>query len=120
MPHKGQGRGRVAHFMNNIPKIYDRLPLLPTELDIIVLRPADTAGQPSLRRQFCRDFPPYVSCLRNGARGNVFEEQSWSCATAIIAGSSSRMTGLRSNSFDSKSCRWKTARHVSEPRSVPK
>lgn len=61
-------RGHVAHFMNNIPKIYDRLPLLPTELDIIVLRPADTASQPSLRRQFCRDFPLYVSCLRNGAR----------------------------------------------------
>ncbi|KAJ5955276.1 hypothetical protein N7501_009555 [Penicillium viridicatum] len=64
--------------------------------------------------------PPYVSCLRNGARGNAFEEQGWSCATAIIAGPSSRVTGLRSNSFDSKSCRWKTTKHVSEPRSVPK
>ncbi|CAP79925.1 Pc12g02980 [Penicillium rubens Wisconsin 54-1255] len=49
-------RCHVAHFLMNIPKVYDRLPLLPTELDLVVLRPADTADRPQLRRQFNRDF----------------------------------------------------------------
>jgi hypothetical protein len=49
-------RGHVAHFLVNFPKIYDRLTLLPAELDLIVLRPADTANRPQLHRQFCHDF----------------------------------------------------------------
>ena len=33
-----------------------KLPLLPTELDIVLLRPADTNKHPGMRRQFIQDF----------------------------------------------------------------
>ncbi|KAJ5237993.1 hypothetical protein N7489_008084 [Penicillium chrysogenum] len=58
-------RGHVAHFLVNIPKIYDRLPLLPTELDLVVLRPADTAD---LRRAAVTQWLQFLTTHHPGYR----------------------------------------------------
>ena len=49
--------GHVCHFMCNVGKIYNRLPLLPQELDIVVLKPPRVPTDDAARvdRQFQKD-----------------------------------------------------------------
>jgi ATP-dependent DNA helicase PIF1 len=49
-------RGHVCNFMRNTAQVYNRLPCLPSDLDVVVLRPASTTSNPLLQRQFVRDF----------------------------------------------------------------
>lgn len=49
-------QGHIVHFLRDIGRVYDELPLLPRELDIVLLRPADTNEHPGMRRQFIQDF----------------------------------------------------------------
>ena len=39
-----------------VGRVYDQLPLLRQDLDIVLLRPAQTNEVPQLRRQFVRDY----------------------------------------------------------------
>ena len=51
-------RGHICHFAVNVGRTFSRLPLLPSQLDIIILRPprSDEDDQNRIERQFKRDF----------------------------------------------------------------
>ncbi|EDN09817.1 predicted protein [Histoplasma mississippiense (nom. inval.)] len=49
-------KGHVVNFLQDTDRIYNSLPLLPKDLDIIVLRPSNTSADPRLSHQFRRDF----------------------------------------------------------------
>ncbi|KAM4067942.1 ATP-dependent DNA helicase PIF1 [Hirsutella rhossiliensis] len=49
-------RGHVINFLRDIGHVYTQLPLLPRELDIIIIRPGDSTNQPHVVRQFRRQF----------------------------------------------------------------
>ncbi|KAM4067814.1 PIF1-like helicase [Hirsutella rhossiliensis] len=49
-------RGHVVHFLRNVGRLFEELPVLPEELDIIILRPPNIEGDPRFRQQFARDF----------------------------------------------------------------
>jgi hypothetical protein len=48
--------GHIVNFLRDTGRVYDTLPLLPRNLEVIILRPANTSGDPRLQRQFIRDF----------------------------------------------------------------
>ncbi|KJZ70977.1 hypothetical protein HIM_09632 [Hirsutella minnesotensis 3608] len=56
-------RGHVVHFLRNVGRLFEELPALPEELDIVLLRPPNTEGDPRFRQQFARDFRVRRSCL---------------------------------------------------------
>ncbi|KAM4055604.1 PIF1-like helicase [Hirsutella rhossiliensis] len=56
-------RGHVVHFLRNVGRLFEELPVLPEELDIILLRPPNIEGDPRFRQQFARDFRVRRSCL---------------------------------------------------------
>lgn len=56
-------RGHVVHFLRNVGRLFEELPLLPEELDIILLRPPNIEGDPCFQQQFARDFQVRRSCL---------------------------------------------------------
>ncbi|QSS66644.1 hypothetical protein I7I51_02833 [Histoplasma capsulatum] len=49
-------KGHVVNFLRDTGHIYNSLPLLLKDLDIIVLRPSNTSADPRLSHQFRRDF----------------------------------------------------------------
>ncbi|KAM4066763.1 ATP-dependent DNA helicase PIF1 [Hirsutella rhossiliensis] len=49
-------RGHVVHFLRNVGRLFEELPVLPEELDIVLLRPPNMQGDPRFRQQFARDF----------------------------------------------------------------
>jgi hypothetical protein len=49
-------RGHVVNFLNNTSKMYDCLPLLPSDLDIIIIRLASYKRDLKMRKQFRKDF----------------------------------------------------------------
>ncbi|KAM4060858.1 ATP-dependent DNA helicase PIF1 [Hirsutella rhossiliensis] len=49
-------RGHVIHFLRNIGRLFEELPVLPKELDIVLLRPPNMEGDPRFQQQFARDF----------------------------------------------------------------
>ncbi|EAQ84302.1 hypothetical protein CHGG_10706 [Chaetomium globosum CBS 148.51] len=49
-------RGHVVHFLRDVGKIYDELPLLPKDLDIVILRPSGSEADPAMDRQFRKRF----------------------------------------------------------------
>ncbi|KAF5133799.1 ATP-dependent DNA helicase PIF1 [Metarhizium anisopliae] len=49
-------RGHVVHFLREVGLVYNQLPLLPHELNTVLLRPANTASHANLSRQFTRQF----------------------------------------------------------------
>jgi len=57
-------RGHVVHFLRDVGKIYDQLPLLPAELDIVLLKPKNTDDSDRLRQQFRRLFRVRRSCVK--------------------------------------------------------
>ena len=48
--------GHVCNFLKNIGKIYSKLPLLPRELEIIILKPANHSENPGMTRQFKNEY----------------------------------------------------------------
>jgi hypothetical protein len=48
--------GHIVNFLRDTGRIYAKLPLLPRDLDIIILRPSNADDDERLRRQFTRDF----------------------------------------------------------------
>jgi hypothetical protein len=49
-------RGHVVHFLREVGLVYNQLPLLPQELNTVLLRPANTSSHAFLSRQFTRQF----------------------------------------------------------------
>ena len=49
-------RGHVVHFLREVGLVYNQLPLLPQELNTVLLRPANTSSHAMLSRQFARQF----------------------------------------------------------------
>lgn len=49
-------RGHVVHFLREVGLVYNQLPLLPRELNTMLLRPANTSSHANLSRQFTRQF----------------------------------------------------------------
>ncbi|KAM4062490.1 PIF1-like helicase [Hirsutella rhossiliensis] len=56
-------RGHVVHFLRNVGRLFEELPVLPEELDIVLLRPTNMEGDPRFRQQFARDFRVRRPCL---------------------------------------------------------
>ncbi|EFY90645.1 ATP-dependent DNA helicase PIF1 [Metarhizium acridum CQMa 102] len=49
-------RGHVVHFLREVGLVYNQLPLLPRELNTVLLRPSNTSSHANLSRQFTRQF----------------------------------------------------------------
>jgi hypothetical protein len=51
-------KGHICHFVSNVGKVYSRLPLLPQDLDILILKPpsSEADNQESVQRQFQKDY----------------------------------------------------------------
>ncbi|KAK8913452.1 hypothetical protein VCV18_011458 [Metarhizium anisopliae] len=49
-------RGHVVHFLREVGLVYNQLPLLPQELNTVLLRPSNTSSHANLSRQFTRQF----------------------------------------------------------------
>jgi hypothetical protein len=50
-------KGHILNFLRDTGRVYNTLPLLPQNLDIIILlRPSNTAADPRLSRQLVRDL----------------------------------------------------------------
>ncbi|KAJ6437058.1 ATP-dependent DNA helicase PIF1 [Purpureocillium lavendulum] len=49
-------RGHVVHFLREVGLVYNQLPLLPQQLNTVLLRPANTSSHANLSRQFTRQF----------------------------------------------------------------
>lgn len=47
--------GNVVNFHRNTQKVVDRLPLLPSQVEILLLKPSNTNSDNRLQRQFSRD-----------------------------------------------------------------
>ncbi|KAL6789495.1 hypothetical protein GGI42DRAFT_347248 [Trichoderma sp. SZMC 28013] len=65
--HRGQQykyRGHVVNFLRDTGSVYSQLPLLPPDLDIIILRPANSTNQPHMTRQFRRQFRVRQEAIR--------------------------------------------------------
>lgn len=56
-------RGHVVHFLRNVGRLFEELPVLPGELDVVLLRPPNMEGDPRFQQQFARDFRVRRSCL---------------------------------------------------------
>lgn len=55
--HAHKYRGQVVNFLRDAGRVYRRLPRLPGELDVILVRPSNfNPEQPQVARQFGRDF----------------------------------------------------------------
>jgi ATP-dependent DNA helicase PIF1 len=57
-------RGHCISFLRDVGSIYSQLPLLPTDLDIIILRPQNATTQPHVIRQFRNQFRVRQSHIR--------------------------------------------------------
>ncbi|KAF7137062.1 hypothetical protein CNMCM5793_006913 [Aspergillus hiratsukae] len=49
-------KGHIVNFMRNTARVFNRLPLLPSDLEVILLRPLNTDSDPHMRRRFVKDF----------------------------------------------------------------
>lgn len=49
-------RGHVVSFLRDVGKIYSQLPLLPQDVELLMIRPANATNQPHVVRQFKRNF----------------------------------------------------------------
>jgi hypothetical protein len=49
-------RGHVVNFLSHTAKVYNVLPLLPEDLDIIIVRPKNWRSDPRMERQFAKDY----------------------------------------------------------------
>ncbi|KAF1941633.1 hypothetical protein EJ02DRAFT_422920 [Clathrospora elynae] len=52
-------RGHVVNFLTNTAKVYNQLPLLPQDLNVILVRPVNWHKDPRMQRQSCKD-----TCVR--------------------------------------------------------
>ena len=48
--------GHIINFLRDTGRVYNRLPLLPYYLDVVILKPINTLDNPCLNRQFFKDF----------------------------------------------------------------
>lgn len=48
--------GHVCNFLRDVGKVYDKLPLLPQDIEVVLLKPANSAENPGLSRQFKKDY----------------------------------------------------------------
>jgi hypothetical protein len=53
---KHKYRGHVVHFLKDIGSICRKLPLLPPDLDVVILKPAGADANPQMQRQFRQRF----------------------------------------------------------------
>jgi ATP-dependent DNA helicase PIF1 len=57
-------RGHICNFLTNVGKVYTQLPLLPRELDVVVIRPANYQEIPGVTRQFKHEYRVRKQALR--------------------------------------------------------
>jgi len=57
-------RGHICNFLSNVGKVYDRLPRLPRELDVVVIRPGNHGDVPGIARQFKNEYRVRKEALR--------------------------------------------------------
>ncbi|KPM39851.1 hypothetical protein AK830_g6688 [Neonectria ditissima] len=57
-------RGHVINFLRDVGSVYTQLPLLPRDLDILILRPRNAAQQPHVVRQFQKQFQVQQNHIR--------------------------------------------------------
>jgi hypothetical protein len=57
-------KGHVCNFLSNVGHVHDRLPLLPKELDIILIRPGNYRQVPGVTRQFKKDYSVRKSAIK--------------------------------------------------------
>ena len=48
--------GHIINFIRDTGRVYNKLPLLPRHLDVVILKPVNTSDHPRLNRQFTKDF----------------------------------------------------------------
>jgi hypothetical protein len=48
--------GHVINFLRDVGSVYSQLPLLPADLDVVILRPRNATDRPHFVRQFSRQF----------------------------------------------------------------
>ncbi|EED14664.1 conserved hypothetical protein [Talaromyces stipitatus ATCC 10500] len=58
-----QYSGHVVNFLRDTARVYDTLPLIPQNLEVILLCPANTDADPRLQRQFINDFRVRRECI---------------------------------------------------------
>ena len=66
MPDHYKYRGHIVHFLRDVGKLHKELPLILTDLDVVILRPAGAASDPAMDRQ-----SPAVPHLAEGNRAVV-------------------------------------------------
>lgn len=49
-------RGHVVSFLRSVGKIYNQLPLLPQDMEHLIVRPANATNQPHVVNQYGRDY----------------------------------------------------------------
>jgi hypothetical protein len=54
--HQYKYRGHVVNFLQNYEKVIDTLPLMPADLEIVLLRPRNATNERQFTHQFRRDF----------------------------------------------------------------
>ncbi|EXU95533.1 PIF1-like helicase [Metarhizium robertsii] len=59
-------RGHVVHFLREVGLVHNQLPLLPHELNTVLLRPTNTSSHANLSRQFTRQFRSQVEAADVG------------------------------------------------------
>jgi ATP-dependent DNA helicase PIF1 len=64
--HQCQYTRHAVCFMNNTTKFYDALPLLPRQLDLLLLRPNQPSNDLRVQRQLVQDFKSSVQISFNG------------------------------------------------------
>ncbi|KAB2110926.1 hypothetical protein AG0111_0g1920 [Alternaria gaisen] len=57
-------RGHICNFLSNVGKVYDLLPRLPRELDVVVIRPGNHVNVPGIARQFKHEYRVRKGALR--------------------------------------------------------
>ena len=57
-------KGHIINFLRDTGRVYNTLPLLPQDLELVLLRPSSTSGNPLLSRQFARDFRVRQTVIR--------------------------------------------------------
>ncbi|KAI8408237.1 hypothetical protein FOFC_11175 [Fusarium oxysporum] len=72
-------RGHIVHFLRDVGKVYSQLPLLPPELDVILLRPPTASEHAHLNRQFRRQFRKRMSVLPED--GDVLDQVATAAVT---------------------------------------
>ncbi|KJK73540.1 hypothetical protein H634G_11211 [Metarhizium anisopliae BRIP 53293] len=91
-------RGHVVHFLREVGLVYNQLPLLPHELNTVLLRPTNTPSHANLSRQFTRQFRSQVEAADVGPEEDQEAEPDVEDEAAVpdLLAKDTELDGLRS------------------------